>query len=344
MSTPISSLVRQTKPIKEKLNIISFCFDEKHELLLANTGHNILAITVPSFLYKWNADIMTKPSNYTLLTFEHNSDLISNLPNGIEIDAIVGYERPSHYEIGKKLSQMLQIPMIIINNQFPVAVSDAFNVSSYSNMNGKLNVFGSESLKTFWNMSGKSEVVRPGVNTNKFKPELPFDKRNDKTLTVAQTFMQRNEETNFLDWKKILEGTNAALIGHNPGLPSVFSPFSSLQKHYQEARVYLNTSTGGVFPIEVIEAMASGCVVVTYDYIGMRELIKHEETGFLCKTPEEARKYIKQINSNPKLFDKVSEAARQFVLENCDLSKQSASLKQAINRVVIENKEMVYES
>lgn len=334
--------MRQTQPVPPKLNILSFCFDEKHELLVTNTGNNIFAITVPGFLYKWNPDIMTKPLNYTLFEFHHNADLITHLPASLDFDLIVAFERPSQFEIAKKISKVLQIPIAVIENRFPISVSDAFSVSAYSNMTGSLNVFGNSYLKSFWNVSGESEVLMPGVNTSKFTPEE--GQRSNKVLTVVNNFIQRDEETSFSKWKAIVEGFEIALVGHNPGIASQFTPFSSLHKTYQASKVYLNTTTGGIFPIEVIEAMASGCAVVTLDFIGMRDFIKSGENGFICKTVDEARAIINKLHTDKDLFTKISSNARSFVVNNCDLSVQSSKLNARFKDIVIKNREKVYES
>lgn len=343
MPTPISSLVRQIKPVADKLNVLSFCFDEKHELLLTGTGSNVVAISVPGLWYKWNNEVMTKPTNYTMFEFNPNADLLTNLPCCFDYDIVVGYQRPSHYDAGKKVAEMLQVPFVMITNEFPVSVSDAFNISIYGDMAGYSNIYGNDSLKAFWNVRGDAKVIRPGVNIDKFKPTLPFEKRHGKLVTVANNFMQRDEETNFRKWKAIISGEEFFLSGHNPGLPSEFVSFSSLHKVYQDARIYLNTITGGVFPSEIIEAMASGCVVISLDFVGARDFIKHGENGFIFKTEQEAKKFASQINNDKALFDKISENARKFAVENCNLTTQSSMLKDELVRVVAANREKVYE-
>jgi glycosyltransferase involved in cell wall biosynthesis len=47
------------------------------------------------------------------------------------------------------------------------------------------------------------------------------------------------------------------------------------------------------FGLSPVEAQAAGCGVIASDHGALRETIKHGETGFLCKTPEEMAEYIK---------------------------------------------------
>jgi len=55
------------------------------------------------------------------------------------------------------------------------------------------------------------------------------------------------------------------------------------------------------FGLVVVEALYSGCPVVTYDRGPMRELIEHGKTGFLAKTDREFKEYMLRVDEiNPK--------------------------------------------
>jgi hypothetical protein len=345
MPSPISSLVRQTEKTADRLSVLTFCFEEKHELLLANTKHDIVGLSVKDMLYRWNGEVMMKPENYTLLQVPQG-EIGMAIPQQLNFDVVVGYERPGHYEpLGRGFSNQLQIPLVMINNQFPVAISDAFNVGTYANMAGEANIFGNTALMAFWNINGKCEVIHPGVNTQRFTPTLPFEKRSNCILTVGHNFMKKAEENSFSIWKTIMDGNDALLIGHNPGMsfPNKFMPHSMLSKVYQETKVYLNTTVGGIFPVEILEAMACGCVVVTLPFPGITEFIQDGETGFVCRDAVTAKRVIKQIINDKAKFEKISQAARAFIEEKCNLDTQSAKLDEVLRRVIEANKEKMYE-
>jgi glycosyltransferase involved in cell wall biosynthesis len=120
-------------------------------------------------------------------------------------------------------------------------------------------------------------------------------------------------------------------------------PYSLLQKVYQEAKVYLNTSTGGIFPIEILEAMACGCVVITLPFPGIANFIENEVTGFICRDVSAIKRLIGQITKDKKMFTRIGEAAREFVVKNCDITKQAQMLNEEIIDSIKSKREKVYE-
>jgi glycosyltransferase involved in cell wall biosynthesis len=72
-----------------------------------------------------------------------------------------------------------------------------------------------------------------------------------------------------------------------------------------------------------LEAMACGCVVVTYGNEGSDEVIRDGETGFLAKPgcPAEAADAIKELILRPEVVRKVTQAARRQIEEECSIEK-----------------------
>jgi glycosyltransferase involved in cell wall biosynthesis len=340
MPTPVSSLIRQTKS-NDKLNILTFCYEEKHEAAICRTGHNFYAITVPGMFYKWNPDIMMKPSNYTLFDIKMEQDLLESLPPHLDFDLILVHERPYQFQIGKNASRILSIPLVAMTDNFPIAIASDFDIHSFADMKAHANIFGNLGLKSFWQIED-SVVIHPGVDTERFTVRNDVIRKKN-IMTLVHRFAQRDEETQFSSWRQIIEGFEYTLVGHNPGLPSEFLAYSLLPKRYQESRVYLNTVTGGVFPIEVIEAMASGCVVVTYPYPGITDFVKDGENGFICKDVDTAKRTIRRLIEDDDLANKMSVAARQFAVDNLNIDQYTKELNKVFDKVVKNHKEIGYE-
>ena len=75
-------------------------------------------------------------------------------------------------------------------------------------------------------------------------------------------------------------------------------------------------------PKVLLEAMACGVPVIGTDVPGIRELIYHRETGYLCNTaPEEIREAIKYVLSDGKLCNHMGKNARNFVKKHFALER-----------------------
>ena len=75
-------------------------------------------------------------------------------------------------------------------------------------------------------------------------------------------------------------------------------------------------------PKALLEAMACSRPVIGTDVIGIRELIRHRETGYLCGTsPEEIRAAIQDVLSDADLRNHMGHNAQEFVLEHFALER-----------------------
>ena len=90
-------------------------------------------------------------------------------------------------------------------------------------------------------------------------------------------------------------------------------------------------------PKTILEAMACGASVVGADSPGIRELIRHGKTGYLCGTdPQSIRVALEELLAHLTLRRELGSNARQYVVENYSLAKigkmELTMLKEVANR------------
>jgi glycosyltransferase involved in cell wall biosynthesis len=111
-------------------------------------------------------------------------------------------------------------------------------------------------------------------------------------------------------------------------------PHVELPKVLRESSVFLLVSSHEGHPKSLIEAMACGLPAIGADSPGIRELIRHGETGFLCGTdPSSIRTAIQTVLADDSLRRRMGQNARQYVLENFALEKVVSMELEVLNRV-----------
>ncbi len=95
-----------------------------------------------------------------------------------------------------------------------------------------------------------------------------------------------------------------------------------LPKYLHQSALFVLVSHHEGHPKALIEAMSCGRPVIGTDVPGIREIIKHRETGFLCEpTPEGIRSAIKALLADEKLRSYLGKNARSFVERNYSIDK-----------------------
>lgn len=96
-----------------------------------------------------------------------------------------------------------------------------------------------------------------------------------------------------------------------------------------KALLHMNQIFREPFGLAPVEAMSCGCPVIAFDYGAMRETIKHGETGFLVKTPEEVIELVKTDAVASIKPERCREWAMQFSVENM-IKRYEVLCKEAI--------------
>lgn len=109
-------------------------------------------------------------------------------------------------------------------------------------------------------------------------------------------------------------GKSVRIIGH---LSSI------LAKLYSTADVVVHTAAAEAFPINIAEAQAAGTPVVAYRAGSNAEIIQDEATGFLVDpgSSDALATAVLRLIEDPELRHSMGEAARQFILENREITQ-----------------------
>lgn len=99
-------------------------------------------------------------------------------------------------------------------------------------------------------------------------------------------------------------------------------PNSEIPTQINQAKIFILPSHYEGHPKTLIEAMACGKAVIGGNSPGIREVIQHGKTGWLCETDAGSlRAAIQHLLQNPALCTELGKNARQYALENYALDK-----------------------
>lgn len=192
----------------------------------------------------------------------------------------------------------------------------------------------------------KIHVIPNYVDTTLFKPDASKRIPN-RVLYVGRMAQEKNlivllSAINHLDVELIMVG-EGELKPHLVTMVSIngITNVTFLRKieneelvhEYQKADMFILPSQYEGNPKALLEAMACGCIVIGTNVRGIKELIKDEETGFLC--PEQSpnsiiltiNRALFMIREHHEIADKIREKARNVVVAN-------NSLKETVRREI----------
>jgi colanic acid/amylovoran biosynthesis glycosyltransferase len=130
-----------------------------------------------------------------------------------------------------------------------------------------------------------------------------------------------------------------------------FQPPETIKQWMNRARVFgapsLRARSGDAegYPNAFAEAQSMALPVVSFDADGVREAVSHGNTGFLApeRDSDALARYLRLVLTNKDLCSRMSAAARQYVCQDFNLTKQTKKLEE-IYRQVLQNHTQPYSS
>ena len=177
-------------------------------------------------------------------------------------------------------------------------------------------------------------VIPNYVETNRFRPNGQVAKDTD-VIFVGRLSPEKNLEA-LLEAVKSL-GLTTTIVGAGDlrePLESCFGcmegrlrwqgmvPNSELPAWLNDAKLFVLPSHYEAHPKTLLEAMACGLPVLGADSPGIRSIIRHDDTGWLCGTGARAiEQAIRELMRNPERRMQLGRRAREYVVENFALDR-----------------------
>lgn len=315
MTSLLSSILRATnrKP-NTTLNILTTNNDESFQVKLSKTGHTFYFINHPQ-IEPWNQSLIPAPLNCVVLS---GNELKDQLKQDIQFDLVLCQNR-NYFPLLFKIAKQISCPMIVVENDLANPELDPFVVESLANQPYNMGVFGSEFLANSWGFESSDDdtfVVPLGIDTNVFDGWVGGD---GKILTIVDNYTQRNSITGFGSWSEITNGLPTNPWGNTEGFSKPIASRNHLISLYQNCSVFLNTSSWIACPRELLEAMSTGCPVVSTATTTIPDIIQDGINGYISHDPKQLHEKIVYLLEHPNEAKKLGQNARRTIIDLFDL-------------------------
>lgn len=306
------------KYTERKLNILCCPTHERYQNGFSDVDANFYMIYFDG-CKEWVDEYAKIPKNHFL--WPKNV-----FPRGIRFDCVLSQSKFSQFQFLSRISKELHIPLISLEHTLPVPGWKEDQLKRLKhNMSGDLNVFISEYSRNRWGYKEEdSMVVHHMVNTELFKP----GKNNiNKVLSVVNDFKNRDIFCGYNLYNQVRQGMEDSfvLFGDNPGLSRKAESVEELSNIYSSNKIFLNTSLVSPIPTALLEAMSSGCAVISTATCMIPEIIQNGVNGFISNDVEELREYVSLLLSDNDLCEELGREARKTIERNFNKEKFTKS-------------------
>jgi GT2 family glycosyltransferase/glycosyltransferase involved in cell wall biosynthesis len=166
-----------------------------------------------------------------------------------------------------------------------------------------------------------AELIPPGIDLENFRPLAGVRRREDMVLAIGRTNPLKNLPLTLDAWRALAERSGLrqpelCLFGiepelaSGPGMRHVQAPSDEqVNELFNEATIFIQTSTHEGFALPPLEAMAAGCAVVCTDAHGNRDFCRDGEN---CLMPEasvaQVSAALERLLADPQLRERLGRA------------------------------------
>lgn len=313
-----------------RLNILMLNRNEKLQVTLAKTGHNFFFVQHPQ-LPQWDVRVAPIPNNCYILS---GPDVGKQLKQDIQFDLILCQDRNMHYQLLLQIARQIGCPMLMAEYSLSSPNMNPYQVEAMASQEYNHSVFESEFLANSWGFDIDEPditAIPQGIDTSLFHGWRGGD---GKILTMVDHYQQEDSLTGFSLWREVTQGLPVNPHGDSPGLSKMPNQQSDLIRLYQNASVFLNTSTWQSCPISFLEAMAVGCPVITTATTILPDIIEDGINGYITNDKTQMRERLEELLADPKRSKELGDNARQTIIEKFDMPSVVAIWNKAFELVI----------
>lgn len=199
-----------------------------------------------------------------------------------------------------------------------------------------------ESSANFVNFANSVKIVNPRIDFSLKKSEVIFISRLHHKkqplvfLDIAMEIAFKYPETNFTiigpdggDLQAIMSRLSSSNLG-NVNYEGVLNP-DDVQGRLSLSSIFVLPTLADVFPIALLEAMASGCAIVTTSACEISSLVKDNALGIVTDPIKlEIQSAIEWLLMHPSKCQIMGKSAEEYVIKNFDIVVNSEILRKEV--------------
>jgi hypothetical protein len=308
MPSPFSAILRGVnREPGQPLNILCADTHEAYQTVLAKTGHLFFSLQQPGWK-TWDTRFRPLPGNLQPI-----SPQMFAQPD-LAFDLVLSQHKFGQYQVLSQIAMQLNCPLISVEHTLPQRGLPAAQLEAMRRMCGDVNVYLSRFSVDAWKDTldnPTNRLLEIGVDAEFFQGWKGGDGR---VLTVQNQYPQRGDVLGWPIYQAATQGLPINPVGDSPGFSRPARDPDHLLSLYQNASVFLNTTTWSTCPVALLEAMSVGCPVVTTATCMLPTIIEHGVNGYISNDPQELRACLIELLSNHALAARMGQAARQTIL------------------------------
>jgi len=275
------------------MNILTFHTHESYQYELAKTRHNFYNLLSEERPNGWNSAVRPKPKNIFEISHE-------NL-NLKDFDILLTQSQGQNL----KFRGNNTIKKINLEHTFPMTNDLIINVEADAK------VYITESSKKMWR-DPSGVVIRHGIDYREW-PECRYS--IDSVLTTVHAFKRRDWACGYELFKNSTSGINSKVFGSEN--EDIGAEQEKSYEHLKEIKskysIYFNTSLRSPVPFALLEAMASGMIIVSTSTCEIPYYIKNGHNGILHNHYEFFNKILDNILKNKNKHIHLGKKARSDI-------------------------------